>query len=371
MQRSTTQHIPYLDGWRGMAILLLLIGHFFPIPGINLGAVGVNLFFVLSGALMARILFIDRVPLPVFYQRRIARIMPAVFFFLVVIVLAHGLLGKEIDWRETAAAATFVNNYFPGAPGAAVMPFGHIWSLSVEEHSYVVLSVVAVIAGTSAARVRMMLGVLTALSALVAVWYWASYTGTRLGFDRWLRTEVSAFGIVVSALLLVCMHGRKPPRLPLIVFALLMGVGLASQWWSVPAPLATIAVGAFALALNLLHRAPPSLHAMLSWRPLRQLGLWSFSVYLWQQPFYLYVHKGKMSPVTGVGLALLAGVLSYYLIERPGRAFLNKARLLGPGTTSVKAEAVVETDAAATTMGDEGAVLPRALTGTDARCPGA
>jgi peptidoglycan/LPS O-acetylase OafA/YrhL len=370
MQRSTAQHIPYLDGWRGLAILFLLIGHFFPVSGINLGAVGVNLFFVLSGALMARILFIDRVPLPVFYQRRIARILPAVFFFLVAIVLAHAIFGKQIDWTETAAAATFLNNYFPGAPGAAIMPFGHIWSLSVEEHSYIVLSIVAVIAGKSLARVRTALGVLAVLSVLAGVWYWASYTGNRLGFDRWLRTEVSAFGIVFSALLLVCLHGRKPTRLPLIVFALLMALGFALQWWSVPAPLATIVgVGAFSLALNLLHLAQPAVHAALSWGPLRQLGLWSFSVYLWQQPFYLYVRKGGMSPVAGICLALFAGVLSYYLIERPARAFLNKDRRLRTGTPPVTAEAVVEeaTLTSGTAKRDEGGGLPHALTGSDFR----
>ncbi|CAH0287860.1 hypothetical protein SRABI118_03981 [Massilia sp. Bi118] len=39
-------HIPYLDGWRGLAIVFLLIGHFLPVPGLNFGAIGVSLFFV-------------------------------------------------------------------------------------------------------------------------------------------------------------------------------------------------------------------------------------------------------------------------------------------------------------------------------------
>ena len=71
----------YLDGWRGLAIGILLIGHFFPVPGINLGAVGVNLFFVLSGWLMARLLFVQQVSSASFYRRRISRIFPAHFFF--------------------------------------------------------------------------------------------------------------------------------------------------------------------------------------------------------------------------------------------------------------------------------------------------
>ena len=41
-------HFDYLDGWRGLAIVLLLWGHFFPVPGINLGFIGVNFFFAVG-----------------------------------------------------------------------------------------------------------------------------------------------------------------------------------------------------------------------------------------------------------------------------------------------------------------------------------
>lgn len=82
-------YLPYLDGWRGLAIFFLLAGHFFPLPGINFGAVGVNLFFVLSGFLMARLLFVDAVPIPTFYRRRAARIFPAVACLLAIIVAVY------------------------------------------------------------------------------------------------------------------------------------------------------------------------------------------------------------------------------------------------------------------------------------------
>src|SRR5438552_18950079 len=95
-------HIPYLDGWRGLAIVLLLIGHFFPVPGINFGAVGVNLFFVLSGYLMGGLLFVDHTPIPKFYRRRIARILPAHLFFLACIVLVFAASRLPIAWGETA-----------------------------------------------------------------------------------------------------------------------------------------------------------------------------------------------------------------------------------------------------------------------------
>lgn len=141
---TSDQHFDYLDGWRELAIVFLLIGHFFPIPGINFGRVGVDFFFVLSGLLMCRLLFIKKVPIKTFYQRRIARIFPAHFTYLFLILCYFFISGKEINWSETLMAGLFINKYFQGEIGHTVMPFGHIWSLSVEEHSYIVLSLIAI-----------------------------------------------------------------------------------------------------------------------------------------------------------------------------------------------------------------------------------
>ncbi|TIU24619.1 MAG: acyltransferase, partial [Mesorhizobium sp.] len=74
--------LAYLDGWRGLSIALVLIGHFFPVPGINLGVLGVEFFFVLSGRLMGEILFIERFPLKKFFKRRFSRIYPALLVFV-------------------------------------------------------------------------------------------------------------------------------------------------------------------------------------------------------------------------------------------------------------------------------------------------
>jgi peptidoglycan/LPS O-acetylase OafA/YrhL len=319
-----SKHLPYLDGWRGLAILFLLLGHFFPVRGINLGHAGVNMFFVLSGFLMARVLFLNAVPIPTFYKRRLSRIFPAVFCFLALIVCSYLVLGKPVNWTATAATAAFVNNYFPSQPGAPLMPFGHIWSLCVEEHSYVLLSIVAVAARARVIRATVAVGLLAALFAAAGIGYWLTYKGQYLNEARWIHSEVSAYGIFVSAFLLLAMDARKIPRLPLIAPGL-VALGFALHWWSVPAPVRTIfGVGAFALAVNLLEGAPRLIHQALSFRPLRQLGLWSFSIYLWQQPFYLYVIREEVSPWVGVALAIGAGICSFYLIENPVRIYLNR-----------------------------------------------
>ncbi|MEO7494790.1 MAG: acyltransferase [Massilia sp.] len=325
MSDAGSPYLPYLDSWRGLAIGLLLIGHFFPFAGINLGALGVNLFFVLSGFLMARVLFIDKAPLPIFYKRRIARIFPTVLVFIGGIVLAYCAIGRPVSWRETAAAALFVINYFPGAPGAAVMPFGHIWSLCVEEHSYILLSLAALLVRAKGVSARLAVGMLAAACGAGALVHWFSYTGEHLVFDRWIHTEVSAYGIFMSAFLMLWLRDRDITRVHFVPLALLAAGGLALQWWSVPLPVGTIVgVGAFALLINLLPAAPAWVHAALSFRPLRQLGMWSFSIYLWQQPFYRYVATDGMRPLPAVCLALLAGIASYYLLERPARMYLNR-----------------------------------------------
>lgn len=322
-------HLKYLDGWRGMAIALLLLGHFFPIPGINFGAVGVNLFFVLSGLLMARLLFVREVPLREFYKRRIARIFPAALVFLALVTGWHLATGRPVSWTELFTALTFINNYFAQGPELTLMPFGHIWSLCVEEHSYILLSLIALLARRKIGGARAL--VLGAALVMVGfgIYYVRVFDGRELSFHL-LHSEFAAFGIFISALLVLLFRSKKPPPLPSIVFLGVFMLALAMHWWSVPAlPRAIGGVAVFALAINMLGDGPLLVQKVLGSFPLRQLGLWSYSIYLWQQPFYLALHRGELSAPLAIGAALLCGIVSFYVVERPARGYLNR-RWAGP-----------------------------------------
>ena len=322
---AADSHFAYLDGWRGLAIALLLLGHFFPLPGINFGRLGVDLFFVLSGFLMSRILFIKNVPIGLFYRRRIARIFPVHFIFLLLILVYFFVAEKTINWAEVFSAAFFVNNYFQGAVGHNVMPLGHIWSLSVEEHAYVFLSLIAVASRLGILNAKRSLFMVSIIMVLIGCIYsWMIARGT-WNNQLWLHTEVAAYGIVISGVLLLHFHTRPIPQLPALAYPGLFFVCIALQWWSIPAQFAMfIGVGILAVLVNLLSAAPQSIKSLLSIAPLRQLGLWSFSLYVWQQPFYLASrHNGLPASVALVG-ALAAGICSYYLVERPVRNYLNK-----------------------------------------------
>jgi peptidoglycan/LPS O-acetylase OafA/YrhL len=322
---ATSDHFDYLDGWRGLAISLLLIGHFFPVPGINLGTLGVNFFFVLSGWLMTRLLFVQETPIDTFYRRRIARIVPTHITFVVVIAVLWTLTGRAVSTPETVAAALFVNNYVGSTSDQSTMPFGHIWSLSVEEHSYVVLSVLAVAARTRMLNATVGVGAVALGCAICAFGYSWYYPEPQLQFDQWLHTEIAGYGIFLSGFMLLFLRKHKLRICPGLIVPLLTMIGFGLHWWSVPiAVQKVLGVGALALAVNLLPQSPMLLRTALAWSPLRYLGQWSFSLYVWQQPFYLWSRNGNAPTWVGLLLAFVAGLTSYYALESPVRRYLNR-----------------------------------------------
>lgn len=324
MTTTKNENVPYLDGWRGLAIVSLLVGHFFPIPGINLGAFGVNLFFVLSGLLMTRILFIKKVDFPSFYRRRISRIAPSMLAFLIVMLLWFGLTGKDISWSQVFAAISFTNNYVQAAPDLYGIPLGHIWSLSVEEHSYVALSFIALLSRKRIVDAGYAVGVCALVMAGCAFAYWGMFSDARLASALRMHSEIAALGIFASAFLTILWRSARPSAHFLMVPSFLM-LSIAASWWSVPAAVkVVVGCSALALAINLLDQSPRWLQAMLEVEPLRKLGTWSFSLYLWQQPFYLMAHRGDMHPLIAIGCALGTGIVAYYLVENPARLYLNR-----------------------------------------------
>jgi peptidoglycan/LPS O-acetylase OafA/YrhL len=143
------ERLDYLDGWRGLAISLVLAQHFLPATHvIDSGRFGVDVFFCLSGFLMSNILFVKRTPLPLFYKRRISRILPVFLLFVSVSFGVYWAVTGSISWIELASTAAFLRTYIPTTPTIwlAKIPLGHLWSLNAEEHCYVFLSLIASIA---------------------------------------------------------------------------------------------------------------------------------------------------------------------------------------------------------------------------------
>jgi peptidoglycan/LPS O-acetylase OafA/YrhL len=110
-------HIGYLDGWRGGSIFLLLFGHLNLTPIIhgkefNPQGLAVECFFVLSGRLMADILFVRESPLAKFYVHRVSRIIPALWVFaFAMLALSPYVARLHVTWIDVFNVITFTSNY--------------------------------------------------------------------------------------------------------------------------------------------------------------------------------------------------------------------------------------------------------------------
>ncbi|MGC1297760.1 MAG: acyltransferase, partial [Alloacidobacterium sp.] len=145
-------YIPTLDGWRAVAILLVMLHHdrlhhFLGTAGIWLqkyGSRGVDLFFALSGLLICTRLLEEEqltgtIRLKNFYLRRLFRIQPAVLVYLATICLLMLAGALQHAWGGILFGLLLVRNYFPLHLVTRDYYTGHIWSLSVEEHFYLFL----------------------------------------------------------------------------------------------------------------------------------------------------------------------------------------------------------------------------------------
>jgi peptidoglycan/LPS O-acetylase OafA/YrhL len=313
------ERIDYLDGWRGVSILCVLQGHFLSIPGFDLGGFGVLMFFCLSGRLMSHLLFEKRQSLALFYRRRLSRIFPAFALFVIAMFAMAAHTGRAFYWVELGSTLLFTRTYFP-APGiwATGMPSGHLWSLNIEEHAYLVMSLLTLlwIARGREGFILLGAGCLCILTGFLYV-----KLGQRAPFWGSLGTEVSASYILIAAgYRLVCSRVRPhvPPWLPLAALLLAVWISQASPVWWLGQALNPFLL---AFAVNHLSEGFSWVRAGLSRLPLRQFGIWSFSIYLWQQPFY--ASKDTLGMPVALVLAVAAGLLSFYGIERPAREWLN------------------------------------------------
>ncbi|AZO74948.1 MAG: acyltransferase [Mesorhizobium sp.] len=321
--KAARTRLAYLDGWRGLSIALVLIGHFFPVPGINLGVLGVEFFFVLSGRLMGEILFIERFPLKKFFKRRFSRIYPALLVFVIAAMI--GLSGTFIafKWKAALTALTFTYNY----AGILINRAGaldHIWSLAIEEHSYVILALISVVVSGRANVVRLLVALSVLAMANGAISYWV------LGMDyetSYWRTDVHIASILLSAAIcLLKADGRLPAFLRNRHVALGAAAGAVLLFLDpVPTPVHyLLGVPLLALAVNALDFAGAYLTGLLSSRPMVMLGLWSYSLYLWQQPFYKFVYDRGVTPLPMLAAVFACALASYYIVEKPARGWLNR-----------------------------------------------
>lgn len=329
MVKTRTGSIPYLDGWRGLAILCVLVGHFFKLD--VLGGLGVQMFFVLSGLLMGQLLFIKRVGLKTFFFRRFSRVLPTFWLFTATMAVYAASFQPEVyevPFSELVSTLAFLRTYYPATPHiwANDWPIEHVWSLNVEEHSYAYLALGVVLLRL----VRRHLAAdifLVGTTGLILV-----LTAHRFAMmgdaTPWaIQSQYAALGLLASASYGVLHHKYAssmriavPGLLPVVTFGIGLVCYIGYRDKGLHLMLAPLLL---AFTVNQLAVLPAAIRTLLSAAWLRWLGVCSFSLYLWQQPFY---HAARHEPAHGMfylAAAMIAGALSFYLFENPIRLRLN------------------------------------------------
>jgi peptidoglycan/LPS O-acetylase OafA/YrhL len=313
---------PELDGVRGVAIALVLFGHGAATWHVSpFASAGVTLFFVLSGYLITGVLVRERdrtgrVELGRFYLRRLTRLAPPLLAMVVVIAL-----WDRAQLTAVASALTWTANYVDLVSEGTVGPFGHTWSLGVEEQFYLLWPVVLLVLLRTKRPARaagIVLGVLL-------VW---RVGHTVAGNYRYGYLALETAG---SAIIAGCVVALRPSlRLPgWAVPASLAAIAVVSagasvlgdQAWMIVPLLVTIPCAALVAAAG---SAP-----WLAWRPLVFLGIVSYSLYLWHDPVSRVLFDDGLNPV-GVVAGIVVGLVAYLVVELPVMRWRSRARVRQP-----------------------------------------
>jgi peptidoglycan/LPS O-acetylase OafA/YrhL len=346
--------IPSLDGLRALSIAIVLFSHAGR-PGdgplvqfldsLTLeGHLGVDVFFVISGYLITRLLVEElrdggRLSLGRFYLRRTLRILPPFWVYLSVVgaLLIAGKIVLPI--AELRDAALFVFNYRDVRYNTFWV--SQTWSLSLEEQFYLLWPpLLAVFGLRGAPSVASVLLVLTPIARVVLAFAVPTFSA-RIDWMLPTRLDVLMFGCLAAILegtptfeALLSWAFRR--RLHWLAWLMLPVTGFLTHrlggryLFSVGYSIESVSI-----TLMLAHaiRAPHGfIGRVLNARPLVWLGQRSYSLYLWQQPFLIpnnTTWTGRF-PVNLV-CAVLAAELSWRLVERP---FNRLRRALEP-TVSV------------------------------------
>ena len=307
-----------IDGLRAIAVLPVILFH----AGFELfsgGFVGVDVFFVISGYLITTILLKEieekRFSIINFYERRARRILPALFFVMLVCVpfacfwMTPGQL-KEFS-QSLMAVSLFVSNvlfwrqsgYFDNT--SEEKPLLHTWSLAVEEQYYLVFPLFLVIFRRFG-RNKVLWGIV-----VIAIFsFIASELGWRLSPSANFYLAITrAWELLIGSLVAfsVSRHGVAANNGLSLLGLLLIAVPIFLYDATTPFPGVYALPPVLGTALVIKFAEKTTLTAkLLSWKVFVAIGLISYSAYLWHQPLFAYARLYSTEVLSQLTMLLLA-----------------------------------------------------------------
>jgi peptidoglycan/LPS O-acetylase OafA/YrhL len=342
--------VPGLDGVRALAVLSVLVFHeqFAAFPG---GFLGVDVFFVLSGYLITGLLIAQwdrrgRLDLRGFWVRRARRLLPALAVVLVTVTAAVAVIepGQLGALRPALlAAVTYSSNWWQAAQHQSYFagfgpppPLQHLWSLAIEEQFYLAWPLILIIMLLACQSRRLRVGMAWLAAAGSAVAMAAIYASGEDPSRVYYGTDTHASALLIGAALALAWPLRQlrtarredaaradvAGLAGIVVLAWAMGHFSGSDPVLYPAGLFIAALGAGGLVLAAA--TPGSVATMLSWAPLRWVGVRSYGIYLWHWPVIALAAAVTGPGSTSVGIwlmetavAITLAAASWRWIEQP------------------------------------------------------
>jgi peptidoglycan/LPS O-acetylase OafA/YrhL len=330
--------IPCLDGLRALSIALVFIEHgtiashhthgFMGQVASHIGSLGVDVFFAISGFLITLLLLREvrrnqTISLHAFYTRRFLRLMPAAGAYLLFVLFMQVAGHIHLDPRNWLHVLTYTVNFDPNP----VWETGHLWSLSIEEHFYLLWPIVLLLLGPRRSGILAAVWLIAAPVARYVVFTLHPHDEGR--FELWtpIRIDCIAAGCLLALLAcdsrfrrLTFMSGRAAGLVGALL-AVALALSFAAGLWVahfMPLEGTTRAVCVAAILwLTVVHSQSPW-GRLLETKPLVVVGLLSYSLYLWQEPFFdPRLDRWWTRFPVDVVLAVMAAVLSYKLVEQP------------------------------------------------------
>lgn len=333
MRSSSLNYMPALDGLRAIAVLMVFVQHAFPgnpFPG----GLGVDVFFVISGFLITRILLTQHarrgsIALRTFYLKRLLRLYPALVLMVATFIALWFTLG--IPFRDviksSATALTYTSNIVISHTTIQILTLRHTWSLAMEEQFYLVWPILLILL----LSLRLSNRAIAAILIFAAAASLAAYIMLP-AIPYSPVTRAGALIIGCATAVLVQARPWENRTIAYIAGALLVTMFMLCTMGRLHYVVLMVSLGLL-LPFLLVHLAFGQgwLVRALSAPWMAYLGVISYAIYLWHNPILQALHASTTlgtgwAAVIALVLTLAVSMFSHRFVERPFNRIKDRLR---------------------------------------------
>lgn len=344
MSTTSNKSAP-IQGLRAIAVLSVVLFHAGKvIPG---GFIGVDIFFVISGYVITRMLVKQykengKISLRKFYFRRIKRLGPALSILVMVTTIAAAYIlspfgAQQLTTSTAISVLTLTSNFvianltgdYFDSPSKA-NPLLNMWSLSIEEQFYLIFPALLMFTLIVSKKVKLKFYSVLFFSILLGLSFWTitqNFEGNWFGF---YGPFSRAWEFLVGCILYLFIRNKEFQNRIINSVLVALGLGLLIYSFSVISEsttwpsLWTLApvIGTCLVIFGTSNNSGIG-SKLVGLKPLSLVGDWSYSIYLWHWPFIVFAQiifsEDASAPYWAAVASLVPAIGSYYLVEKPIR----------------------------------------------------